>query len=84
MSKEYLAIPMHRFCTRNREAIERSTHVGCFSCETIFHKIQIDEYTADGCAICPDCWVDSILPDTTVPLSPWLLKTMRGYWFSGV
>ena len=84
---------LHRFCTRNREALEHSERAGCFYCGALFDPAEIKYWidgrqvetgdTQDGVtALCPRCGIDAVLAETTVvSLNRELLDEMNAYWF---
>ncbi len=57
-----------------------SDKVGCFYCLDIYPPSEIMEWTADGCAICPHCGIDSVLPESP-GLSSDFLAEMQKHWF---
>ena len=85
---------LHRFSSRNRDALETSARAGCFYCCAIFDPREIKDWVDgrqvetgsldDGItALCPRCGIDSVLPDTIpgTSLTPELLAEMKGHWF---
>jgi hypothetical protein len=82
----------HKFCTRNRELIAKSTLCGCFYCLAIFSPEEIvdwvdwpdgavDQLAEGGTALCPRCGIDSVLPNPPVAVDPQLLADMKEAWF---
>jgi hypothetical protein len=73
----------HKDCgsgNNHRERVLASEKVGCFYCLTIFAPAEIDEWTPGGCALCPYCGIDSVLPNSE-NLTPEFLQEMKRYWF---
>jgi NAD-dependent SIR2 family protein deacetylase len=77
---------IHDAASRNREALLSSARCGCFSCESVFHTWDIEEWTDNGdTAVCPKCRVTSVLPEALPEgeLSQALLHAMCRRWFGG-
>ena len=84
---------IHKFCTRNRELLERSERAGCFYCQTLFEPSEIldwiperakdsDDLDSGVTALCPRCGIDSVLPAAApIHLTTELLTAMNQYWF---
>ena len=75
----------HKCSVANAESLKKSKTCGCFFCGEIFKPAEINRYIRDGSgytAICPYCWVDSIIGDASgYPVTPKFLKKMGDYWF---
>lgn len=81
----------HEHCMRNREAVEKSSLVGCFYCERLFQSADIAEFCLDVAngsleeitGVCPYCSIDSLIGDASgFPVSdPIFLKQMKEHWF---
>ncbi len=82
----------HKHSVGNREELKRSKVCGCFFCQEIFSPDEIRNYTVDfpdgtlesriATAICPYCWVDSIIGDASgFPVEEDFLKAMGEYFF---
>jgi hypothetical protein len=74
---------VHKDCgpgNNHRERVLASNKVGCFYCLEIYPSSEIKEWTPDGCALCPHCGIDSVLPESR-HLSPEFLEKMQKYWF---
>ena len=75
----------HQFSMSNKKDIEKSEKSGCFFCIKIFDSSQILEHyinDKDGQTVtCPYCGVDSVLPDSKVPLSVPFLEEMYKIFF---
>jgi len=71
---------IYDYITNNRQNIERSQIVGCCSCAIILNANEIEEYIDNGCTgICPDCYVDAILPESDdYILTVELLQALKG------
>ena len=79
-------IKAHAYSRKNREDLERSISCGCFCCERIFMKNDIEDWVLedDGqyTAVCPYCDTDSVIGDDSVyPLKKDFLHAMKEYWF---
>lgn len=73
----------HRESFRSREQLLASRWVGCFYCCMIFGPKSILEWVHGGkTALCPVCWVDSVLPLTAEQFDSEFLLEMRKYWFA--
>lgn len=83
----------HRHSIHNQTEIELSELCGCFYCLRIFHKNEIREWTDwashskphpthNLTAICPFCFVDSLIGDKSgFPLNKTFLEKMKNKWF---
>jgi hypothetical protein len=65
----------------HKNRIMVSVLVGCYYCLEIFRPAEIEEWTADGCALCPKCGIDSVLPEADGKYAADFLKWMRFHWF---
>lgn len=59
------SIEYFTYVNNNKEAIELSTNCICVYCIQEYPASSVIEYTADNCAICPECGVDSVIPDAS-------------------
>lgn len=84
---------LHKFSSRNRQAIRESGEIGCFFCLERFPPAEVTDWTRERDArytgLCPRCGIDSLLPSSkAVPYFngtfdwPMVLKNMQEYWFS--
>lgn len=81
-----------QFNKEHKEDLKNSTNAGCYYCCTIYPADTIVEWVKsyrrkgveekEDCALCPNCSIDSVLPDSKVELSEELLKEMYEYWFN--
>jgi hypothetical protein len=73
----------HRFCSYNRNDLEKDTLCGCFYCLKIFNPNEIDEWwDNDDTAVCPYCGIDSIIGKSSeFPITERFLKGMHNVWF---
>ena len=69
--------------TNNYDVLILNTQIcGCFFCCQFFVSDTIKEFTNDGCALCPFCGIDTIIPLTCWPdMTKELLEEMYLYWF---
>lgn len=68
---------------KNRNQIEQSQNCGCFHCLSIFPANSITQWTDQNkTGICPNCNVDSVLPDSEFPISLDFLQQTQNYWFN--
>jgi len=75
-------IEAHKASSRNRDTVLRSEVCGCFYCCRILKPAEVTQWTINDTAICPYCWVDSVLGSASgYPVTPEFLKAMAGYWF---
>ncbi len=74
---------VHKLCTRNREALEKTERAGCFYCLFTFAPAEIEEWLPrEETALCPRCGIDSVLTETEeYPLDEALLREMQAFWF---
>ncbi len=72
----------------SRQKILKSKQCGCYYCLKQFYFTQIDQWLDEDengigqTAVCPFCWIDSVIGDSTVNITEKFLKDMREYWFS--
>ncbi len=72
---------------KNRQDIEKSKQCGCYYCLKQFSSTQIkqwldeDEKGIGQTAVCPFCWIDSVVGDSEVVITEEFLEEMREYWF---
>lgn len=74
--------------SNHRAEILASTICGCFYCKAIFPPRDIDAWVDEDetgigqTALCPDCFIDSVLGDKSgFPISEEFLSEMHRYWF---
>ena len=79
--KDY--IEAHKYCTRNKENLQKDTICGCFYCLEIFSPKEIEMWlNREDTALCPYCCVDSIIGESSgYPITKEFLKKMNEYWF---
>lgn len=69
-----------QFAMRNKEALSFLETANCYYCLRTVCVKDIVEYTDQGqTAICPNCHVDAVLPDSTITKEQ--LKEIHDYWF---
>lgn len=83
-----------KFNKKHKEDLKNSVFAGCYYCCIIFSADSVEEWVSSyskrgehhlavkDCAICPNCGIDSVLPDSKVSLTTEMLKEMCQYWFS--
>lgn len=77
----------HKFATRHRDKLENDPICGCFYCVKIFNPKEIDMWLNEGSgtALCPYCYIDSILGESSgYPITYEFLKAMNYEWFGGI
>lgn len=74
----------HKHSHLHRAEIEKSKKCGCFYCLSIFPPSEINDWTdVNDTAICPYCWVDSVIGDSAgFPITKEFLQEMKDYWFT--
>ncbi len=79
--KDY--IEAHKYCTRNKENLQKDTICGCFYCLEIFSPKEIEMWlNREDTALCPYCCVDSVIGESSgYPITKEFLKKMNEYWF---
>lgn len=85
-----------KYNKEHKDDLQKSVLAGCYYCCKIYEAISIEEWCVstmtkeqrgqkhllpEDCAICPNCGIDSVLPDSKVGLSVEMLKDMHDYWF---
>lgn len=73
----------HELTMYNKEAIKASALVGCFYCGKFSGSVNVVRWIDRGkTGMCPECGIDSLLPESSIPaLSIWLLRAMYDRWF---
>ena len=74
----------HKFCTNNKEKLQKDKRCGCFYCLEIFGPVEIKEWILDskGTAVCPYCGTDSVIGEYSgFPITTEFLSKMKEYWF---
>jgi len=72
----------HKHCSRNRDAIQKSTVCGCFYCLKTFPATEVTTYTYPEDALCPKCGIDSVLAERSgLPITGQFLAAMYEMWF---
>lgn len=72
---------LHKESSMHREAVLASPRIGCFFCIRTFEPKEVNEWWDQGqTAVCPNCGIDAILPNTTDPA---ILAAMNERWFCG-
>jgi len=82
MKKDIIAA--HKYCTNNKERLQRDSVCGCFYCLKIFSPKEITEWIPDtnGTALCPYCEIDSVIGESSgYPITKEFLEEMQKYWF---
>lgn len=77
-------IEAHKHSSNHREKLILDERCGCFYCLTIFNPKEISEWVEDikGTAICPYCWVDAIIGESSgYPITKEFLRKMNNHWF---
>lgn len=76
---------LHKLSSKHVAAVKRSEKIGCYFCTRTFEASEIEEWVDKGAtAICPNCGIDSILPDATAPIDTDTLSKMMAFWFGRV
>ncbi|QWG87394.1 cytoplasmic protein [Bacillus mycoides] len=73
----------HRFCSRNRNSLEKDIICGCFYCLKIFNPEEITEWwDDDDTAVYPYCGIDSIIGENSgFKITEMFLNEMHKRWF---
>jgi hypothetical protein len=72
----------HKASSHNKDLVKRSKICACFFCGTYYSSKEVDSWTSDETAICPYCFIDSVLPDASgIPLNRDFVAEMHRYWF---
>ena len=83
--EQNLIISAHKFCTNNREYLQKDKKCGCFYCLKIFDHAEIENWVLDppiGTAICPYCFIDSVIGESSgLPITTEFLTELNKYWF---
>lgn len=64
--------------SKNRKAVESSNKCGCYYCFSIYSAKEVNDFIrerdGESTAICPNCQIDSVVPDATIAIDE---KTLR-------
>lgn len=77
-------IEAHKHSSNHREKLLLDVKCGCFYCLSIFNSKEISAWIEDisGTAICPYCWVDAIISESSdYPITKEFLLKMKKHWF---
>ena len=77
-------IAAHKFCTSNREELQKDKKCGCFYCLKIFSPSEIEDWICDAkdTAMCPYYGIDSVIGEYSgFPITTEFLSKMNEYWF---
>ena len=70
------------FSFHNKTSLQEAGKVACYNCCEKFNFEKVKDFTDNGLtAICPECGVDSLIPDQDGDLSNEFLKECSEYWF---
>lgn len=70
------------FSFHNKNSLQEAKKVACYYCCKRFNFEEIKDFTDGGLtAICPQCGIDSLIPDEDENLSDEFLKECSEYWF---
>ena len=79
--KEALLKKYHAYCSSNKELIINSDKCYCFHCKELVDSDKVT-YIGDGkTGLCPNCGVDSLIPDNIEGITKELIDEMNEYWF---
>ena len=74
----------HKYSSNHKPELEKDRICGCFYCLSIFSPDEITDWIPDslGTARCPNCGIDSVLPDSEeYPITEDFLSEMKRIWF---
>ena len=73
---------------KNETIISKSKQCGCYYCKTVFDSITIEEWTDEDLeertALCPNCGVDAVIPDSFPIINKDFLKALHEVAFESV
>ena len=61
-----MVLSYSQYICHNKLHVQASTECGCVYCLGRINPADIDEYTADDSAICPNCGIDTIVPNSLI------------------
>lgn len=75
----------HKRSSGHAAHIVSSSMCGCFFCGARFQPEAISEWTDDGdTALCPQCNIDAVLPDSVCRTDAEMLSAMHRRWFASI
>ncbi|MBQ8502992.1 MAG: cytoplasmic protein [Clostridia bacterium] len=79
--EDYIAA--HKFCTNNKEQLQKDRKCGCFYCLEIFSPEEITQWLSiENTALCPYCLIDSVIGESSgYPITKEFLEKMNKFWF---
>lgn len=70
-----------KLSSNNKKNLVGDVVCGCYFCLTIFRSSAITDWVDNGeTALCPNCGIDTVLPDVA---NPFLLMQAKEKWFTG-
>lgn len=67
----------------HRNLLEFNKEAGCYYCCNFFLVSDVKEWIdKETTALCPKCWIDSVIPNVNNSLTVNILKAMYEYWFA--
>lgn len=74
---------LHTYSSHNRDLVAASEKCYCFYCKAVISRYLIKDFADHGqTAICPECSIDSILPDAIdETINKQIIEEMNEYWF---
>jgi len=55
----------HKFTNNNYELLQTEQNCRCIYCLKEYRSTLIDEFTMDNNALCPYCWVDAVIGESS-------------------
>jgi hypothetical protein len=76
---------LSKHSSNHKEELQQVKEAGCYYCNSIFPTSTIKEWCDKGStALCPNCGIDSVIPNEDGLLTHTILSAMYQYWFDGV
>jgi uncharacterized protein CbrC (UPF0167 family) len=73
----------HKYCNNNIEYLQEPQMCVCIYCGSRFHSSEIKEYTMDNNALCPYCWIDTVIGEKSgFTFTDDELKNMYEFFFN--
>ncbi len=80
--KEDLYHKLYTYSKNNKALINEAEICYCYHCNKKFTKEEVIEYLEEDTALCPNCKVDAVIPDSIdESLNMIIIEEMNKYWF---
>ena len=79
--KEAILKKYHAYCSNNKSLIMKTEKCYCFHCKELVDSDKVTYIDDEKTGLCPNCGVDSLIPDNVEGITKELINEMNEYWF---